>query len=92
MTRPLIRKQSEGKENTKETVRGLFTIPMIFSAALLSFAHGANDVANAVGPLAAIVSQSRGRRCVGQSFDPDLGDGCGCVWPVVRPVVCLAQN
>src|SRR5690606_38892198 len=26
------------------------------SAALLSFAHGANDVANAVGPLAAIVS------------------------------------
>ena len=55
VTRPLIRKQSEGKENTKETVRGLFTIPMIFSAALLSFAHGANDVANAVGPLAAIV-------------------------------------
>ncbi|MEJ6708476.1 MAG: inorganic phosphate transporter [Amylibacter sp.] len=55
VTRPLIRKQSEGKENSKETVRGLFTIPMIFSAALLSFAHGANDVANAVGPLAAIV-------------------------------------
>ena len=55
VTRPMIRKQSEGQENTKETVRGLFTIPMIFSAALLSFAHGANDVANAVGPLAAIV-------------------------------------
>ncbi len=33
----------------------LFTIPLICSAALLSFAHGANDVANAVGPLAAIV-------------------------------------
>ena len=29
---------------------------MIISAALLSFAHGANDVANAIGPLAAIVS------------------------------------
>ena len=54
-SRPMIQKQSEGKANTKVTVRGLFTIPMIFSAALLSFAHGANDVANAVGPLAAIV-------------------------------------
>jgi PiT family inorganic phosphate transporter len=32
----------------------LFTLPLIFAAALLSFAHGANDVANAVGPLAAI--------------------------------------
>ena len=33
-------------------------IPLIVSAALLSFAHGANDVANAVGPLAAIVQAS----------------------------------
>ena len=32
----------------------LFTLPLICAAALLSFAHGANDVANAVGPLAAI--------------------------------------
>ncbi|TMV43034.1 inorganic phosphate transporter, partial [Thioclava sp. BHET1] len=32
--------------------------PLIASAALLSFAHGANDVANAVGPLAAIVAAS----------------------------------
>ncbi|QSP94815.1 inorganic phosphate transporter [Marinobacter salinisoli] len=41
-------------ENSKAGVDGLFTFPLIFSAALLSFAHGANDVANAVGPLAAI--------------------------------------
>ncbi|WP_031347873.1 inorganic phosphate transporter [Sulfurimonas hongkongensis] len=41
-------------ENTKASVNALFTIPLIFSAALLSFAHGANDVANAIGPLAAI--------------------------------------
>jgi PiT family inorganic phosphate transporter len=33
----------------------LFGLPLVISAALLSFAHGANDVANAVGPLAAIV-------------------------------------
>ncbi len=55
ITRPLIHRQSEGKENTKKSVRELFKIPLIFAAALLSFAHGANDVANAVGPLAAIV-------------------------------------
>ena len=55
ITRPLIRKQSEGMENTKKSVRSLFKIPLVFAAALLSFAHGANDVANAVGPLAAIV-------------------------------------
>ncbi len=41
-------------ENSRESVNMLFTIPLIFAAALLSFAHGANDVANAIGPLAAI--------------------------------------
>jgi PiT family inorganic phosphate transporter len=45
---------SSNVENTRGAVNTLFTIPLIFSAALLSFAHGANDVANAVGPLAAI--------------------------------------
>ncbi|MFE8070540.1 anion permease [Marinobacteraceae bacterium S3BR75-40.1] len=39
---------------SQDGVNSLFTWPLIFSAALLSFAHGANDVANAVGPLAAI--------------------------------------
>lgn len=38
----------------RDSVNNLFTWPLIFSAALLSFAHGANDVANAIGPLAAI--------------------------------------
>ncbi|MCK6390127.1 MAG: inorganic phosphate transporter [Azonexus sp.] len=41
-------------ENTKASINTLFTVPLICAAALLSFAHGANDVANAVGPLAAI--------------------------------------
>jgi PiT family inorganic phosphate transporter len=41
-------------ENNKQSINTLFTIPLICAAALLSFAHGANDVANAVGPLAAI--------------------------------------
>jgi len=53
--RPIIRRQSRGLENRVKSVKVLFAIPLVLSAALLSFAHGANDVANAVGPLAAIV-------------------------------------
>lgn len=53
--RPWVRAKSEGLENRNESLRVLFKLPLICSAALLSFAHGANDVANAVGPLAAIL-------------------------------------
>ena len=52
---PVTRRQSEGLENRNKSLKVLFGIPLVASAALLSFAHGANDVANAVGPLAAIV-------------------------------------
>lgn len=55
VTRPMIRRQSEGLENRNKSLKALFGLPLVLSAALLSFAHGANDVANAVGPLAAIV-------------------------------------
>lgn len=54
LTRPIVAKASANQENTKQGVNNLFTIPLIFAAALLSFAHDANDVANAIGPLAAI--------------------------------------
>ncbi len=50
-----IARLSAGMENRNQSLRALFRAPLICSAALLSFAHGANDVANAVGPLAAIV-------------------------------------
>lgn len=53
--KPWVRAQSEGLENRNQSLRKLFHLPLICSAALLSFAHGANDVANAVGPLAAIL-------------------------------------
>jgi PiT family inorganic phosphate transporter len=45
---------AQRQENSKQGVNALFIWPLICSAALLSFAHGANDVANAIGPLAAI--------------------------------------
>ena len=54
LLRPLISKVAANLSNSKDSVNALFTIPLICAAAFLSFAHGANDVANAVGPLAAI--------------------------------------
>jgi PiT family inorganic phosphate transporter len=54
LVKPLISRAADNISNDKAGVNSLFTIPLIFAAALLSFAHGANDVANAVGPLAAI--------------------------------------
>jgi PiT family inorganic phosphate transporter len=59
VTRPIIRRHAEGLDNRNQSLRTLFRIPLICSAALLSFAHGANDVSNAVGPLYGVVSALR---------------------------------
>jgi PiT family inorganic phosphate transporter len=53
---PYISKVSSSLTNAKRDINSLFNLPLIAGVALLSFAHGANDVANAIGPLAAIVS------------------------------------
>ncbi len=42
--------------NRFQSVERVFGVLMIFTACSMAFAHGSNDVANAVGPLAAIVS------------------------------------
>jgi PiT family inorganic phosphate transporter len=55
VVRPLIRRARARLTEDRDGVNRLFTIPLICGAALLSFAHGANDVANAVGPLAGVV-------------------------------------
>ena len=49
-----VAKKANSVENSRDGINTMFTVPLIFAAALLSFAHGANDVANAIGPLAAI--------------------------------------
>ena len=54
LVKATIAKYADRLDDERESVNRLFTIPLIFAAALLSFAHGANDVANAVGPLAGI--------------------------------------
>lgn len=79
ITHPFIRHQSDGKDNSKETVRGLFKIPLICAAALLSFAHGANDVANAVGPLAAIVHTAEAAEVVSKVTIPLWVMGVGAL-------------
>lgn len=56
LVKPWIHRQSEGLDNRNQSLRKLFRAPLILSAALLSFAHGANDVSNAIGPLSAIVA------------------------------------
>ena len=38
------------------SVERVFAVLMVFTACSMAFAHGSNDVANAVGPLAAVVS------------------------------------
>ncbi len=59
LARPWVQHMSKGSGNRRNDLNHLFILPLIISAALLSFAHGANDVANAVGPLAAIVAAAQ---------------------------------
>jgi len=37
-------------------VEKIFAVLMVFTACAMAFAHGSNDVANAIGPLAAVIS------------------------------------
>lgn len=56
VARPWVERRAALIENRRKAIAELFALPLVGAVALLSFAHGANDVANAVGPLAAIVA------------------------------------
>ena len=47
---------SDDHEEQMKSVERVFGVLMIFTACSMAFAHGSNDVANAIGPLAAINS------------------------------------
>jgi len=66
--RGAIARQAQGLDNRNQSLKVLFRAPLVFSAAMLSFAHGANDVANAIGPLAAIV-EAAGIQSVARNLD-----------------------
>jgi inorganic phosphate transporter, PiT family len=55
-----IRKVEEDPEADREfhfaSVEKVFTPMMLFTACSMAFAHGSNDVANGIGPLAAVIS------------------------------------
>ncbi len=55
-----IRKVQEDPEADREfhfaSVEKVFTPMMLFTACSMAFAHGSNDVANGIGPLAAVIS------------------------------------
>src|SRR5690554_1895420 len=50
-----VKPSSDEKASRFADVERVFAVLMIFSACAMAFAHGSNDVSNAVGPLAAIV-------------------------------------
>ena len=56
----LVRGVAEDPEADREfhfaSVEKVFTPMMLFTACSMAFAHGSNDVANGIGPLAAVVS------------------------------------
>ena len=53
------RDEEAEKGNRFASVEKVFAVLMVFTACAMAFAHGSNDVANAVGPLAAVVSVVR---------------------------------
>jgi len=57
---PFVASRAKLIGSRKKEIYSLFNLPLIMGVSLLCFAHGANDVANAVGPLAAIVSTFSG--------------------------------
>ena len=63
-------------------VEKIFAVLMVFTASAMAFAHGSNDVANAVGPMAAVISVAQDGTLAAKSSLPSwvlLVGGIGIV-------------
>ena len=56
LQRNITQTEEENRDYHFTSVEKVFGVLMMFTACAMAFAHGSNDVANAVGPLAAVVS------------------------------------
>jgi len=67
-----LRKKTRFTERTSQylDVEKMFVFLQIMSACLVAFAHGANDVANAIGPVAAVFSVLKSKSILIQSEIP----------------------
>ncbi len=70
----LIRRiQFDSKADKKfafTNVEKIFAVLMVFTASAMAFAHGSNDVANAVGPMAAVISIAQSGEVVAKAGVP----------------------
>ncbi|RMH63722.1 MAG: anion permease [Calditrichaeota bacterium] len=73
------------EKDSKEykAVERIFVYLQILSAAFVAFAHGANDVANAVGPLAAVITILKSNTVVMKSAVPTWVLGLGGVGIII---------
>ncbi|MFC6633274.1 inorganic phosphate transporter [Microbulbifer taiwanensis] len=70
MLKRIKRDPAREKDNRFANVERVFAILMVFTACAMAFAHGSNDVANAVGPLAAVVNTVQSGAVVAKATMP----------------------
>jgi PiT family inorganic phosphate transporter len=59
--------ENEDREERFHSVERVFVVLQIMTACTVAFAHGSNDVANSIGPLAAVIHVAQGAEFVGKA-------------------------
>jgi PiT family inorganic phosphate transporter len=59
--------EGEDREERFRSVERVFVVLQIMTACTVAFAHGSNDVANSIGPLAAVIHVAQGAEFVGKA-------------------------